>query len=137
MKKLFLLLFAITVSIVPISSWSEDKGYWCRVCKGAKDMGTEDSLEDSEKDINVSGTDDLEVVSDNSVEEKMPGVIDELGYRGVCKNGVCVSGKHSNFIVNNGNGTAEDYLSITLKIQDKVKEKYGIKLVMEVEKFNC
>ena len=64
-------------------------------------------------------------------------LIDELGYRGVYKNGVCVSGKHSNFIVNNGNGTAEDYLSIALEIQDKVKEKYGIKLVMEVEKFNC
>ena len=64
-------------------------------------------------------------------------LIDSIGYRGVCKNGVCVSEKHSNFIVNNGNGTAEDYLSIAYEIQDKVKEKYGIKLVMEVEKFNC
>lgn len=64
-------------------------------------------------------------------------LIDGIGYRGVCKNGVCVSDKHSNFIVNTGNGTAEDYLTIAYEIQDKVKEKYGIKLVMEVEKFNC
>ena len=64
-------------------------------------------------------------------------LIDSLGYRGICKNGICVSGKHSNFIVNNGGGTADDYLTIALEIQDKVKEKYGIKLVMEVEKFNC
>ena len=64
-------------------------------------------------------------------------LIDGIGYRGCCKNDVCVSEKHSNFIVNTGNGTAEDYLSIAYEIQDKVKEKYGIKLVMEVEKFNC
>ena len=64
-------------------------------------------------------------------------LIDGIGYRGICKNGVCVSEKHSNFIVNTGNGTAEDYLGIAYEVQDKVKEKYGIKLVMEVEKFNC
>ena len=64
-------------------------------------------------------------------------LIDGIGYRGVCKNGVCVSEKHSNFIVNNGDGTAEDYLSIAYEIIDKVKDKYGVKLVMEVEKFNC
>ena len=64
-------------------------------------------------------------------------LIDNIGYRGYCKNGICVSEKHSNFIVNTGNGTAEDYLNIAYEIQDKVKEKYGIKLVMEVEKFNC
>ena len=64
-------------------------------------------------------------------------LIDGIGYRGIKRNGVAVSAKHSNFIVNTGSGKAEDYLSIAYEIQDKVKEKYGIKLVMEVEKFNC
>ncbi|MBQ1286976.1 MAG: UDP-N-acetylmuramate dehydrogenase [Erysipelotrichaceae bacterium] len=64
-------------------------------------------------------------------------LIDAIGYRGYHINDVYVSPKHSNFIVNEGNGTAEDYLNIVYEIQDKVKEKYGIKLVMEVEKFNC
>ena len=64
-------------------------------------------------------------------------LIDGIDYRGVTRNGVSVSQKHSNFIVNNGGGTAEDYLNIAYEIQDKVKNKYGIKLVMEVEKFNC
>ena len=64
-------------------------------------------------------------------------LIDELGYRGYRKNGVLVSNKHSNFIVNDSNGTAEDYLAIAYEIIDKVKDKYDIKLVMEVEKFNC
>lgn len=64
-------------------------------------------------------------------------LIDSIGYRGYHINDVFVSEKHSNFIVNEGEGTAEDYLNIVYQIQDKVKEKYGIKLVMEVEKFNC
>ena len=71
---------------------------------------------------------------DNDFAWKM---IDGIGYRGYIKNNVAVSEKHSNFIVNNGDGKAEDYLEIAYEIQDKVKDKYGIKLVMEVEKFNC
>lgn len=64
-------------------------------------------------------------------------LIDELGYRGYSLNGIEVSNKHSNFIVNKGNGRAEDYLNIVYDIQKKVKDKYNIKLIMEVEKFNC
>lgn len=64
-------------------------------------------------------------------------LIDSIGYRGYRLGGVCVSEKHSNFIVNEENGKAEDYLNIVYQIQDKIKEKYGIRLVMEVEKFNC
>lgn len=64
-------------------------------------------------------------------------LIDEIGFRGKTRNGVAVSSKHSNFLVNEGNGKAEDYLSLVYEIQKIVKEKYDIKLVMEVEKFNC
>ena len=64
-------------------------------------------------------------------------LIDGIGLRGYRVNDVCVSEKHSNFIVNTGHGTADDYLEIAYQIQDQVKKKYGIKLVMEVEKFNC
>ena len=64
-------------------------------------------------------------------------LIDEIGYRGYKINDVMVSDKHSNFIVNCGEGNAQDYLSIAYNIIDKVKEKYDLKLIMEVEKFNC
>jgi len=64
-------------------------------------------------------------------------LIDGIGYRGKTVGGATVSIKHSNFIVNAGSGTGEDYLNIAYDIQDKVKTKYGIKLVLEVEKFNC
>ena len=64
-------------------------------------------------------------------------LIDGIGYRGLRRNDISVSAKHSNFIVNEGKGRSDDYLSIVYDIIDKVKEKYGIDLVMEVEKFNC
>ncbi|MBR2577582.1 MAG: UDP-N-acetylmuramate dehydrogenase, partial [Erysipelotrichaceae bacterium] len=64
-------------------------------------------------------------------------LIDGIGYRGRRLNGVEVSSKHSNFLINSGEGKGEDYLELALDIQDKVKEKYDIRLIMEVEKFNC
>lgn len=64
-------------------------------------------------------------------------LIDGVGYRGFRVNGVRVSEKHSNFIINEKDGTAEDYLNIVYQIQKKVWDKYKIKLVMEVERFNC
>lgn len=64
-------------------------------------------------------------------------LIDGINYRGYSKNGASVSSKHSNFIINDGGARAEDYLGIAYEIIDKVKAKYGVKLVMEVEKFNC
>lgn len=64
-------------------------------------------------------------------------LIDGIGYRGMRINDVEVSNKHSNFIINTSNGCGEDYLKLALDIQEKVNAKYGIKLVMEVEKFNC
>ena len=64
-------------------------------------------------------------------------LIDGIGYRGKRINDVSVSEKHSNFIVNEGKGSSRDYLAIVYDIIDRVKEKYGVDLVMEVEKFNC
>ncbi len=64
-------------------------------------------------------------------------LIDGIGYRGHKFGGAMVSDKHSNFIVNYDNGKAEDYLELVYEIQDKVRDKYGVKLIMEVEKFNC
>ncbi len=64
-------------------------------------------------------------------------LIDSIGYRGYKKNGIEVSNKHSNFILNVDNGNGEDYLEVARDIQDKVMKKCGVKLIMEVEKFNC
>ena len=52
-------------------------------------------------------------------------------------NGAEISAKHPNFIINAGGGTGEDYLALALKAQEEVKKKFDVKLIMEVEKFNC
>lgn len=63
--------------------------------------------------------------------------IDEVGLRGANMNGAEISAKHPNFIINAGGGTGEDYLALALKAQEEVKKKFDVKLIMEVEKFNC
>ena len=45
-------------------------------------------------------------------------LIDGIGYRGYKIGNVCVSNKHSNFIINDGDGCAEDYLKIAYKDDD-------------------
>lgn len=62
-------------------------------------------------------------------------LIDGIGLRGYRLNDIQVSEKHPNFIINNGNGKSEEFLSITNKIKKEVKEKYDIDLNLEVEIF--
>lgn len=64
-------------------------------------------------------------------------LIDDVGLRGYKINDIEVSSKHSNFIINNGNGTAKDFIEMSDLIRKKVKDKYNIDLIEEVEKFNC
>ena len=63
--------------------------------------------------------------------------VEELGLRGFTYGGCKVSEKHANFIINFNDGTCTDFLAIVDEIQNKMNEKYGHNLIMEVEKFNC
>ena len=62
--------------------------------------------------------------------------IDGVGLRGYRIGDAQVSQKHPNFIVNVGKAKASDYYELVQLIQQKVKDKYDIDLIMEVEKFN-
>lgn len=64
-------------------------------------------------------------------------LIDGAGLRGYRADGIEISAKHPNFIVNKGNGQATDFIKAAELIKSKVKERYGIELLMEVELFNC
>ena len=59
-------------------------------------------------------------------------LIDTLGLKGVKIGGVEVSSKHAGFIVNTGNGTADDYKNLLGLVEEKVWKKYHIKLEKEV-----
>ena len=59
-------------------------------------------------------------------------LIEQAGLKGFCVGDAEVSTKHANFIVNRKEARAEDVLLLAKQIQEKVKEKTGIELEMEV-----
>ena len=60
-------------------------------------------------------------------------LIDELGLKGLQVGGAQVSEKHAGFIINKENATADDVLKLTQIIKEKVYEKYGKKIELEVK----
>lgn len=60
-------------------------------------------------------------------------IIDEVGLKGLQFGGAKVSELHANFIVNNGNATAKDILSLVDDVMEKVYEKRGIALEPEIK----
>ncbi len=60
-------------------------------------------------------------------------LIDECGLKGYRVGGAEVSKIHGNFILNLGNATAQDVLSLVRHIQAHVKRERGVNLEMEVQ----
>lgn len=60
-------------------------------------------------------------------------LIDRCGLKGYSIGGATVSEKHAGFIVNKGGATSKDYLDLANCVEDRVYEKFGIKLQKEIE----
>ena len=60
-------------------------------------------------------------------------LIEDAGLKGCCVGDACVSEKHSGFVVNNGNATCADVLGLIEKVQESVKEQFGVSLETEVK----
>ena len=60
-------------------------------------------------------------------------LIEDIGLKCYQIGGALVSEKHANFIVNSGNATYEEILSLITYIQKKIKEEYNIDLILEQE----
>lgn len=60
-------------------------------------------------------------------------IIEEAGLKGFQVGGAQVSIKHAGFVVNLGNATAKDVLDLTNYMKEKVYEKFGKQLELEVE----
>ena len=59
-------------------------------------------------------------------------LIEKADLKGSCVGGISISKKHSNYFINDGNGTADDFINLMNNVKEKVLEKYKIKLEEEV-----
>ena len=60
-------------------------------------------------------------------------LIEAVGLKGHAEGHAHFSQMHANFIVNDGNSSAHEYLSLIKLAQTKVKEQFGIDLELEIE----
>lgn len=72
----------------------------------------------------------------NPSEHQAWQLIEQIGLRGKRIGGAMVSEKHANFIVNEDHASAKDVVELVETIQKEVKERFGVDLITEVEKFN-
>jgi UDP-N-acetylmuramate dehydrogenase len=80
----------------------------------------------------------LEFPSCGSVFKRPPGyyagaLIEEAGLKGQRVGGAMISPKHAGFILNTDNARATDVLSLIRKIEEKVRQRFGVKLEREVK----
>lgn len=79
----------------------------------------------------------LELPNAGSVFKNLPGqaagrLIEEMGIKGMIVGDAQISSKHANFIVNRGNATASDVLTLIDFIQSKARKEKGVNLETEV-----
>lgn len=60
-------------------------------------------------------------------------LVQEAGLKGYSIGGAQISPMHGNFIVNTGNGKAEDVLALIEHVKGTIYQQYGIKIETEVE----
>lgn len=80
----------------------------------------------------------LELPSAGSIFKRPEGfytgrLIEDCGLKGFSIGGAQVSNKHCGFIVNTGNATANDIISLIKYVQTTVKSKFGVELQTEVK----
>jgi len=59
-------------------------------------------------------------------------LIEEAGLKGLSEGGACVSNIHANFIINTGNATASEIETLIQRVQSRVEETQGVRLIPEV-----
>ena len=59
-------------------------------------------------------------------------LIDGCGLKGRRVGSICISDKHANFFINQGEGTSKDVVALIAVAKEEVKKKYGIDLEEEI-----
>jgi UDP-N-acetylmuramate dehydrogenase len=60
-------------------------------------------------------------------------LIEAAGLKGMTMGKVEISPKHANFFINQDSATADDYAALIRLAQEKVQQKFGISLELEIE----
>lgn len=60
-------------------------------------------------------------------------LIEAAGLKGTRRGGCTISEKHANFFINDGNGTAADYLALIDLAQAEVERQFDVRLETEIE----
>lgn len=60
-------------------------------------------------------------------------LIEDIGYKGKIIGGAKISEKHANFIINIGGATGDDIIKLINQTKEKIKQEYGINLILEQE----
>lgn len=69
----------------------------------------------------------------NPTNDSAGRVVEAAGLKGAAVGDACVSTKHANFIVNQGQASARDVLSLVKKVRTQVARQTGIKLELELK----
>ena len=67
----------------------------------------------------------------NPINNYAGSLIEKANLKGYNINGAEISKKHANFIVNTGNATGKDIISLINKVKQEIKEKENIDLLLE------
>jgi UDP-N-acetylmuramate dehydrogenase len=64
-------------------------------------------------------------------------LIEHAGLLGYRVGGAQVSEKHGNFLINTGDATADDVLTLIKRVQEVVRRRFGVTLELEIELLGC
>lgn len=60
-------------------------------------------------------------------------LIEGAGCKLMREGGISVSGKHANYFVNDGSGTAAEFRGLMDRVRERVRAEYGVELVAEIK----
>lgn len=61
-------------------------------------------------------------------------LIDRAGCKGMRNGCAAISNKHANFFINEGGATAEDVVGLIQRVEERVWDRYGVRLVEEIQR---
>jgi len=69
----------------------------------------------------------------NPPDDSAGRLIEAVGLKGKVVGGAIISPKHANFIINQGNASAQDIFELLILARNAVEKKFGVELVPEIE----